>query len=199
MLKLISLTSPDRISSSPRFIPIYKAEERDAYFCRESRAVHHRVMVNLYERLIVVADVSRALVDLSKSAHSRPVIRVPLFPVLYNFPPPRRSPWVTSREHSVAPLSPLRINLWPRKRAGDCLCSRALGGLPMTFLRVLHCPYAPPPPLETNERCQFSANASSPFSSSICRYFNKIFVVHPSARYFIDTKQRILKDFNNSW
>lgn len=97
-------------------------------------------MVNLYEGLIVAVEVSPRSEPTYRNQHIPvPVIRVPLFPFRYNFPPPRRSPWVTSREHFGGPLSPPRINLWPRKREGDCLCSHALGGLPTTFLRVLHC------------------------------------------------------------
>lgn len=98
-------------------------------------------MVNLYEGLIVAAEVSPRSADLSKSAHSGPRDQSPFVPVSVqrSRPPPRRSAWVTSREHFGGPLSPPRINLWPRKREGDCLCSHALGGLPTTFLRVLHC------------------------------------------------------------
>lgn len=74
--------------------------------------VHHGVMVNLYEGLIVAVEVSPRSEPTYRNQHIPvPVIRVPLFPFRYNFPPPRRSPWVTSREHFGGPLSPPRINL----------------------------------------------------------------------------------------
>lgn len=38
-------------------------------------------------------------------------------------------------ENTWAAPFPLRINLWPRKRGGDCLCSRPPRGLAETFLR----------------------------------------------------------------
>lgn len=111
-------------------------------------------MVNLYEGLIVAVEVSPRSEPTYRNQHIPvPVIRVPLFPFRYNFPPPRRSPWVTSREHFGGPLSPPRINLWPRKREGDCLCSHALGGLPTTSFYEFSIVST------RNERCQFSANA----------------------------------------
>lgn len=93
--------------------------------------------------------------DLSKSAHTCPVIRAPLFSRCTT------SRWLdpsSSYEERTFgypnPLPPPWINLQPRKGAGDCLCPRALRGLPATFLRAHHC-------LGRNERnwCQFSANS----------------------------------------
>ena len=121
-------------------IYIYVRKNIRKKYSHGGEVVHHGVMVNLYEGLIVAVEVSPRSEPTYRNQHIPvPVIRVPLFPFRYNFPPPRRSPWVTSREHFGGPLSPPRINLWPRKREGDCLCSHALGGLPTTFLRVLHC------------------------------------------------------------
>lgn len=82
------------------------------------------------------------------------MIRVPLFLVLYNFPLPRRSPRVTSREHSVAPfrLSALIYGAVKEQEivfalAPSVVCPRRFYESSIVSA-------------ETNERCQFSANAS---------------------------------------
>lgn len=73
---------------------------------------------------------------------------------------------ITRREHLGRSFL-LRINLWPRKRGGDCLCSRPpwFGSDVFTI-----CAYCLP---SRNERCQFSSAPESTLEGedNICPFF----------------------------
>lgn len=62
----------------------------------------------------------------------------------------------------------LRINLWPRKRGGDCLCSRPPWFGSDVFTIRAHCLPS------RNERCQFSSAPESTLGGedNLCLFFS---------------------------